>query len=87
MRSIEQLMAEGRKRAPPRSRKPRPSRVFTAEGEEVFITLTCPHCHGTKPLSQFGLCRMQDGTIRSCPWCKACRSKPSVPVRLVTGAP
>ncbi len=65
----------------------RPADVFTKDGEPVLITLTCPHCYATKPLKQFGLRRMGNGTIRNCPWCKTCRSNPGIPVRIVVGTP
>lgn len=92
MRSIEALTAEGqakpaRRHAPPRSRAPRPSRVFDEAGNEVFITMMCPHCRRMRPLRAFGLRRMAGGQIRNCPWCKACRSNPSVPIQLVVRAP
>lgn len=83
MRSIETLMAEGQAKP---ARKRRPARVFDGEGNEVFITLTCPRCRRTRPLAQFGLRRMGDKKIRNAPWCKACRAKPSIPVRVVVGA-
>ncbi len=63
----------------------RPPRVFDADGREVFVSLRCPHCGKTRPLAQFGLRKMGDGKIRNCPWCKACRSHPGVPVRIVVG--
>lgn len=69
--------ALGRKRAPPRSRAPRPPRVFDADGNEVFITMLCPRCRKLRPLCQFGLRRMAGGQIRNCPWCKTCRSGPA----------
>ncbi len=84
MRAIEQLHAEGQAKP---ARKPRPARVFTADGEEVLITLRCPHCRKVKPLSAFGLRRMADGKIRSCPWCRTCRSRPGVPIQLVVRDP
>ena len=84
MRSIETLVAEGQAKP---TRKRRPARVFDADGNEVFITFTCPHCLRTRPLAQFGLRRMENGQIRNAPWCKACRARPGVPVRVVVGAP
>lgn len=64
-------------------RTARPARVFDAEGRPVLITMTCPQCRKTKPLSAFGLRRMGNGQIRNCPWCKACRSAPRL--HLVVG--
>jgi hypothetical protein len=88
MRSIDTLMAEGKaKPARPRpgalGRRLRPARVFDADGNEVFITLTCPHCGATRPLAQFGLRKMGNGQIRNAPWCRPCRSSPGVPIRIV----
>jgi hypothetical protein len=40
----------------------------------VLITLMCLKCHQMRPLSQFGLRRMADGSIRNQPWCRGCRS-------------
>ncbi len=57
--------------AKPRRRR---SSVFDADGNEVFITLVCLKCHKTRPLSQFGLRKMADGSIRNQPWCRSCRS-------------
>jgi hypothetical protein len=48
--------------------------VYDAEGHEVLITLMCLKCHQMRPLSQFGLRRMADGSIRNQPWCRGCRS-------------
>lgn len=63
------------------SRPRRSSRVFTAEGHEVFITKPCPRCRRLRPLSAFGLRRMNDGTVRDAPWCKECRNYPGrIPV-------
>jgi len=55
----------------PRRRK---SAVYDADGNEVLITLLCLKCHKMRPLSQFGLRRMADGSIRNQPWCRTCRS-------------
>lgn len=65
-----------------RKRAARPARIFDQDGNEVFVTLTCPHCGKTKPLRAFGLRKMADGKIRNCPWCSACRANPGVPVHL-----
>ncbi len=59
--------------APPKVRR-RKSAVFDADGHEVLITLMCLKCHQMRPLSQFGLRRMADGSIRNQPWCRGCRS-------------
>jgi hypothetical protein len=59
--------------APPKPRR-RKSSVYDAEGHEVLITLMCLKCHQMRPLSQFGLRRMADGSIRNQPWCRPCRS-------------
>lgn len=59
------------------SRSPIDPRVFTSNGEEVEITLTCLQCHAMKPLKEFGLRRMGDGKVRSISTCKECRGKPS----------
>jgi hypothetical protein len=59
--------------APPKPRR-RKSAVYDAEGREVLITLMCLKCHQMRPLSQFGLRRMADGSIRNQPWCRPCRS-------------
>jgi len=59
--------------APPKPRR-RKSSVYDAEGHEVLITLMCLKCHRMRPLSQFGLRRMADGSIRNQPWCRGCRS-------------
>ena len=37
-------------------------------------TRECPHCHRTKPLSDFGYRDMGNGEIRNQSWCKECRS-------------
>lgn len=55
-----------------RPRRPLEPRLFTASGEEVFVSLTCTKCHRTAPLRAFGLRRME-GKIRSIPQCKRCR--------------
>jgi len=60
----------------PRARRRRSS-VYDADGNEVFITLMCLKCRKVRPLSQFGLRRMSDGSIRNQPWCRPCRSAPS----------
>ena len=57
--------------AKPRRRR---SAVYDADGHEVLITLMCLKCHRMRPLSQFGLRRMADGSIRNQPWCRTCRS-------------
>jgi len=62
--------------APPRPKRRRSS-VYDADGTEVFITLVCLKCQKIRPLSQFGLRRMADGSIRNQPWCRPCRSSPS----------
>ena len=59
--------------APPKPRR-RKSAVYDADGHEVLITLMCLKCHQMRPLSQFGLRRMADGSIRNQPWCRGCRS-------------
>ncbi len=71
-------------RAAPREREkaePRPKRrksaVFDADGNEVFITLICLKCEKIRPLSQFGLRKMGDGSIRNQPYCRTCRSAPA----------
>lgn len=67
-------------RAQPKPRRRR-SAVYDADGHEVLITLMCLKCHKMRPLSQFGLRRMADGSIRNQPWCKACRSSGERPRR------
>ena len=62
--------------APPKPRR-RKSAVYDCDGHEVLITLMCLKCHQMRPLSQFGLRRMADGSIRNQPWCRTCRSAPS----------
>jgi hypothetical protein len=57
--------------ARPRRRR---SAVYDADGNEVLITLMCLKCHKMRPLAQFGLRRMADGSIRNQPWCRTCRS-------------
>jgi hypothetical protein len=59
--------------APARPRR-RKSAVYDADGNEVLITLMCLKCHKMRPLAQFGLRRMADGSIRNQPWCRTCRS-------------
>ncbi len=59
--------------APPKPRR-RKSAVYDADGHEVLITLMCLKCHKMRPLAQFGLRRMSDGSIRNQPWCRGCRS-------------
>ncbi len=59
--------------APPKPRR-RKSAVYDADGHEVLITLMCLKCHQMRPLAQFGLRRMSDGSIRNQPWCRGCRS-------------
>lgn len=59
--------------APPKPRR-RKSAVYDADGHEVLITLMCLKCHQMRPLAQFGLRRMADGSIRNQPWCRVCRS-------------
>jgi len=59
--------------APPKPKR-RKSSVYDADGHEVLITLMCLKCHQMRPLSQFGLRRMADGSIRNQPWCRGCRS-------------
>ena len=71
----------GRKAAAKAEARPRQKRrrssVYDADGAEVFITLVCLKCQQIRPLSQFGLRRMADGSIRNQPWCRPCRSSPS----------
>ena len=62
--------------AVPRAKRRR-SAVYDADGNEVFITLICLKCQKIRPLSQFGLRKMADGSIRNQPWCRTCRSAPS----------
>jgi hypothetical protein len=62
--------------AAPRTKRRR-SAVYDADGNEVFITLICLKCQKIRPLSQFGLRKMADGSIRNQPWCRTCRSAPS----------
>ncbi len=68
-RAPRRLAAGGEKK--PRRRR---SAVYDADGNEVLITLLCLKCHRMRPLSQFGLRRMTDGSIRNQPWCRTCRS-------------
>ena len=63
----------------PRAKRRRSS-VYDADGNEVFLTLMCLKCRKIKPLSQFGLRRMSDGSIRNQPWCRPCRSAPAASV-------
>ncbi len=65
-----------KKQAEPRPKRRR-SAVYDSEGNEVFITLICLKCQKIRPLSQFGLRKMADGSIRNQPWCRTCRSGPS----------
>lgn len=71
-----------RERLPPAAKAPRAKRrrssVYDADGNEVFITLVCLKCQKIRPLSQFGLRKMADGSIRNQPWCRTCRSAPSM---------
>jgi hypothetical protein len=62
--------------------QPIPCRLFTEDGEEVFITQICTKCGLTKPLKAFGLRRV-GRKLRSISQCKACRSNPGVPVLIV----
>ncbi len=66
------------------ARARRDPRVFDRFGVEVFVTMLCLHCRRMRPLSKFGLRKMDDGKIRNCPWCKECRSgsRATVPVRI-----
>jgi len=61
---------------PGEAKKPRRRRssVYDADGNEVFLTLKCLKCDRMRPLSQFGLRRMADGSIRNQPWCRTCRT-------------
>jgi len=68
-------MQAGQAAKAPRAR--RRSSVYDADGNEVLITLMCLKCRKIRPLSQFGLRRMSDGSIRNQPWCRPCRSAPS----------
>lgn len=68
--------APARQPAEPRPKR-RKSAVYDSEGNEVFITLICLKCQKIRPLSQFGLRKMADGSIRNQPWCRTCRSAPS----------
>jgi len=65
-----------RPKAAPRPKR-RKSAVYDAEGNEVLITLICLKCQKIRPLSQFGLRKMADGSIRNQPWCRTCRSATS----------
>jgi len=75
-RAVRKAAAKG---VPPRPKRRR-SAVYDADGAEVFITLVCLKCQRIRPLSQFGLRRMADGSIRNQPWCRPCRSSPSASV-------
>lgn len=68
--------APAKKQAQPRPKRRR-SAVYDADGNEVLITLICLKCQKIRPLSQFGLRKMADGSIRNQPWCRTCRSAPS----------
>ena len=68
--------APAREKAEPRQKR-RKSAVYDADGNEVFITLICLKCQKIRPLSQFGLRKMGDGSIRNQPYCRTCRSAPS----------
>jgi hypothetical protein len=68
--------APAREKAEPRPKR-RKSAVYDADGNEVFITLICLKCEKIRPLSQFGLRKMGDGSIRNQPYCRTCRSAPS----------
>lgn len=72
-RAIEKDGA-GTKRALAAKPRRRRSSVYDADGNEVFISLVCPKCRKTRPLSLFGLRKMADGAIRNQPWCRTCRS-------------
>jgi hypothetical protein len=77
-----QLRKPATAKAPKRERPvPRPKRrrsaVYDADGNEVLITLICLKCQKIRPLSQFGLRKMADGSIRNQPWCRTCRSAPT----------
>jgi hypothetical protein len=65
--------------AEPGRPKRRRSAVYDADGAEVFITLMCLKCHKMRPLAQFGLRKMADGSIRNQPWCRPCRSAAGAP--------
>ncbi len=67
---------EGSRRSEERGGRPKRRRalVYDAEGNEVFITLVCLKCQKIRPLSQFGLRKMADGSIRNQPWCRTCRT-------------
>jgi hypothetical protein len=68
--------APAKKQAEPRPKRRR-SAVYDADGNEVLITLICLKCQKIRPLSQFGLRKMADGSIRNQPWCRTCRSAPA----------
>ncbi len=65
--------AQATPKAGPRPKRRR-SAVYDADGNEVLITLICLKCQKIRPLSQFGLRKMADGSIRNQPWCRTCRS-------------
>ncbi len=75
--------AAPREKAEPRPKR-RKSAVFDADGNEVFITLICLKCEKIRPLSQFGLRKMGDGSIRNQPYCRACRSAPPARTEVAT---
>ena len=48
------------------------------DGRKIALTgcqARCTKCGEVKPLSEFGLREMPDGTIRNQPQCKKCRSR------------
>jgi hypothetical protein len=50
------------------------SPIIQASGyDEGELTRVCPHCGEEKPMSEFGLRDMGNGTIRNQSWCKDCR--------------
>jgi hypothetical protein len=73
-REIEGPDPKAREEKAPAKLRRRRSAVYDADGREVLITLMCLKCHKMRPLSQFGLRRMADGSIRNQPWCRTCRS-------------
>lgn len=68
--------APAHEKAEPRPKR-RKSAVYDADGNEVLITLICLKCQKIRPLSQFGLRKMGDGSIRNQPYCRTCRSAPA----------
>ena len=42
--------------------------------EDGSMMRRCPHCGELKPIEDFGMRDMGDGTIRNQSWCKDCRS-------------